>query len=55
MLKVMAVGGAKIDNMDELSSRLENVHLDLMEEEDNYVCVCTQFLRENYRFLATYV
>ena len=35
----MAEGGNDNGNMDELSQRLAKVHLDLMDEEDNYVYV----------------
>ena len=35
LLTVMAEGGSNNDNIDKLSKRLESVHLDLMDEEDN--------------------
>ena len=37
----MAEGGD--DNLDELSNRLEKVHLDLMDEADDYVWVGFNF------------
>ena len=39
----MAEGGSDNGNIDEISQRLSNVHLDLMDEEDNYVYVHTYF------------
>ena len=32
----MAEGGSDNGNIDELSKRLSKVHLDLMDEDDNY-------------------
>ena len=37
IVKVMAEVGSNNENIDELSQRLSRVHLDLMDEDDNYV------------------
>ena len=41
MMKVMAKGGSDNGNIKEISKRLSKVHLDFMDEEDNYVWVCS--------------
>ena len=33
----MATGGKDNDDMDEISQKLSKLHLDLMDEDDNYV------------------